>query len=63
MGAEASVKGNFLTIIAKNELAGGQDTEAGRQFNRRVELIVLNGTGEPMNIVDKIDVPDGLEAN
>ena len=49
--------------IAKNELAGGQDTEAGRQFNRRVELIVLNGTGEPMNIVDEIDVPDGLQAN
>lgn len=49
--------------IAKNELAGGQDTEAGRQFNRRVELIVLNGTGEPMNIVDEISVPDGLQAN
>ncbi len=49
--------------IAKNELEGGQDTEAGRQFNRRVELIVLNGAGEPMNIVDEIDVPDGLQAN
>jgi outer membrane protein OmpA-like peptidoglycan-associated protein len=51
------------TPIAKNELEGGQDTETGRQFNRRVELIVLNGAGEPMNIVDEIDVPDSLQAN
>jgi len=49
--------------IAKNELEGGQDTEAGRQFNRRVELIVLNAAGEPMNIVDEIAVPDGLQVN
>ncbi len=46
--------------IAKNELAGGVDTEAGRQFNRRVELVVLNGMGEPLNIVDEIDVPADL---
>lgn len=46
--------------IAKNELADGSDTEAGRQFNRRVELVVLNESGEPLNIVNEIDVPDRL---
>lgn len=46
--------------IAKNQLADGADTETGRQFNRRVELIVLNKSGEILNIVDKIYVPEDI---
>ena len=46
--------------IAKNELANGQDTEAGRQFNRRVELLLINAAGEVMNVVEEIDVPAEL---
>lgn len=49
--------------IAKNELPGGSDTEQGRQFNRRVELVVLDANGKPLNVVEEIKVPDGLKAN
>lgn len=47
--------------IAKNELADGSDTEAGRQFNRRVELLVLNAAGEVLNMVEDINVPTDLQ--
>lgn len=47
--------------IAKNQLADGADTEAGRQFNRRVELIILNKNGKILNIVDKIYVPEDIQ--
>jgi len=48
--------------IAKNELQNGTDTEIGRQFNRRVEIIILDQYGNPLNqMVDRIEVPDDLE--
>ncbi len=48
--------------IAKNELADGADTELGRQFNRRVEIIILDSDGHTLNeIVDEIEIPQGLE--
>ncbi len=48
--------------IAKNELQNGVDTEVGRQFNRRVEIIILDKEGTPLNqMVDRIEVPDDLE--
>ena len=47
--------------IAKNELDNGQDTEQGRQYNRRVELIVFNPSGTVEPVVEKIEVPDALK--
>lgn len=48
--------------IAKNELNGGQDTEAGRQFNRRVELLVIDASGTVLNsIKEEINVPSDLK--
>lgn len=47
--------------IAKNELDNGRDTEQGRQLNRRVELEILNESGESMNIVEDIVVPSSLQ--
>lgn len=50
--------------IAKNELNDGQDTEQGRQFNRRVEILILNEDGSILNeIVDEIEVPKELESS
>ncbi len=47
--------------IAKNELEG-KDTQEGRQLNRRVELLVIDETGEVLNdLVEKIFVPDHLK--
>ncbi len=46
--------------IAKNELSNGQDTPEGRQYNRRVELMIYNPNGNIEPLVEKIDVPDGL---
>lgn len=43
--------------IAKNELSGGKDTPEGRQYNRRVELIVYNPNGAVEPVVEEIDVP------
>ncbi len=49
------------TPIAKNEL-NGSDTEEGRQLNRRVELLVKDGSGRILNgIVEEIEVPDHLK--
>ncbi len=47
--------------IAKNELAGGKDTEEGRQFNRRVELIIHNRNGAVEPVVEEISVPPSLK--
>ncbi len=47
--------------IAKNELTDGSDTEVGRQFNRRVEIVIINEHGDILNeIVDEIEVPKDL---
>ncbi|MEM9822345.1 MAG: OmpA family protein [Bacteroidota bacterium] len=47
--------------IAKNELNDGQDTEEGRQFNRRVEILITDKYGGILNeIVDEIEIPDEL---
>lgn len=47
--------------IAKNELNDGRDTAQGRQFNRRVEIQILNDQGQVLNqMVDEIDVPTEL---
>lgn len=46
--------------IAKNQLPDGSDTEEGRQFNRRVELVVLDAEGHAMNVVEDIRVPAEL---
>lgn len=45
--------------IAKNE-TNGTDSPEGRQFNRRVQLIVLNASGSEVKIVRDINVPGGL---
>ncbi len=48
------------TPIAKNDL-NGADTEEGRQLNRRVELLVMDSSGQILNgIVEEIRVPDYL---
>lgn len=46
--------------IAKNEI-DGQDTEEGRRFNRRVEIIVLDEAGKPVGIVENIAIPSTLK--
>ncbi|MFT5166834.1 MAG: outer membrane protein OmpA-like peptidoglycan-associated protein [Saprospiraceae bacterium] len=47
--------------IAKNELTSGIDTPAGRQFNRRVQLIVHNSSGAIEPVVAEIYVPKTLK--
>ncbi len=47
--------------IAKNN-KGGEDTEEGRQLNRRVELVVLDDKGKNAGIVEKTEVPTELKA-
>ncbi|MCH2043513.1 MAG: OmpA family protein [Saprospiraceae bacterium] len=47
--------------IAKNQLADGADTETGRQFNRRVELVILNEKGRILSFVERIYVPEDLK--
>ncbi|MFT4666925.1 MAG: outer membrane protein OmpA-like peptidoglycan-associated protein [Polaribacter sp.] len=46
--------------IAKNKL-NGKDTPAGRQYNRRVELIVHNISGAVEPVVERIKVPGNLQ--
>ena len=46
--------------IAKNEI-NGQDTPAGRQLNRRVEVVVYNADGAIVNLVEAIYVPAHLQ--
>ena len=47
--------------IEKNELNDGVDTPTGRQFNRRVELMVYNPNGAVSSLVEEIDVPLALK--
>jgi outer membrane protein OmpA-like peptidoglycan-associated protein len=47
------------TPIAKNE-QDGKDEPQGRQFNRRVEISVLDGSGKTLSIVENINVPGSL---
>jgi OOP family OmpA-OmpF porin len=44
--------------IAKNEI-GSVDSPEGRQFNRRIELIVKDGN-QILNVVEEIQVPENL---
>ena len=48
--------------IAKNTLADGRDTARGRQFNRRVEINVLDAEGTVLNVVEPIVVPEELKS-
>jgi outer membrane protein OmpA-like peptidoglycan-associated protein len=47
--------------IALNELSSGEDTEVGRQFNRRVEFRILDAAGNVLGVVDKIRVPETVQ--
>jgi outer membrane protein OmpA-like peptidoglycan-associated protein len=47
--------------IALNELSSGEDTEVGRQFNRRVEFRILDEAGNVLGVVDKIRVPEKVQ--
>ena len=48
--------------IARNALANGRDSEAGRQLNRRVEIRIVDENGEIMwNVVEAISVPTDLK--
>lgn len=48
--------------LAKNQLDDGEDTEQGRQLNRRVDLIILDGNGKVLNeIIEEVKVPDPLK--
>jgi len=46
--------------IAKNEMPDGTDAEAGRQYNRRVELEIYNVAGQKINVVNAIVIPERL---
>ena len=46
--------------IAKNEI-NGEDTPAGRQLNRRVEVVVYSTDGAVVNLVEAIYVPAHLQ--
>ncbi|MCP3931059.1 MAG: OmpA family protein [Bacteroidetes bacterium] len=50
-----------ISPIAKNELGDGKDSPKGRQFNRRVEVTVIDSDGKIVsNIVQDINVPSIL---
>jgi outer membrane protein OmpA-like peptidoglycan-associated protein len=49
--------------IAKNKLENGNDTEEGRQLNRRVVLEILDHNGNQMVLVEPIEVPTELDVN
>lgn len=46
--------------IARNTLNDGTDTEAGRHFNRRVEISILKN-GVATDLVEKIEIPEDLK--
>jgi outer membrane protein OmpA-like peptidoglycan-associated protein len=48
-----------ISPIARNEI-NGRDTEAGRQFNRRIEIRIFDAKGEQMNLVEKPVIPRDL---
>ncbi|MEZ5056463.1 MAG: OmpA family protein [Saprospiraceae bacterium] len=48
--------------IAVNQMGNGTDAPQGRQFNRRVEITVLDGDGKVVpNLVEPIRVPEKLK--
>ena len=48
--------------IARNEFADGRDAPEGRQFNRRVEIKILDTTGSILtNMIEDIKVPENLK--
>lgn len=48
--------------IARNELVSGRDSETGRQLNRRVEIRIVDSSGEIVwNAVEAISVPAELK--
>jgi outer membrane protein OmpA-like peptidoglycan-associated protein len=47
--------------IALNELSSGEDTELGRQFNRRVEFRILDEAGNVLGVVDQIRIPETVQ--
>ena len=49
--------------IAINETVEGHDCEEGRQYNRRIELTVLDNNKKPIDIVKHIYVPETLRPN
>jgi outer membrane protein OmpA-like peptidoglycan-associated protein len=50
--------------VARNALAGGQDSEIGRQLNRRVEIRIVDSKGEIVwNAVEVINVPVDLKVD
>jgi len=48
--------------IARNTAVDGNDSPAGRQFNRRVELVVQE-QGQAVNVVEEIIVPEYLQTS
>ncbi len=49
--------------IAINETQDGQDSEEGRQYNRRIELTVYDANKKPIDIIKNIFVPEPLRPN
>ena len=49
--------------IALNALADGSDTPAGRQLNRRVELVICDENGKELDLIKPIVVPSDLKIN
>lgn len=47
--------------VALNESSAGEDLAQGRQYNRRVEFRLFNGSGTLVNIVNKIRVPESVQ--
>ena len=47
--------------IAKNALTNGKDTEAGRQFNRRVEIKIYDENGKQLNLTELPVIPAALK--
>lgn len=43
-----------------NPIAKNTDSDAGRKFNRRVEIQIFDGNGTPLNMVEGINVPSSL---
>ena len=50
------------TPIAINENKDGSDSPEGRKYNRRVDLLVLDPDGNPVQIVSTISIPSHLRA-
>lgn len=46
--------------IAINKKPDGTDSPQGRKYNRRVDLLVLDPQGNPVNIVSSIQIPKSL---